>query len=217
MSFLFFYSKTPRLRLVWLFWAWWRLHLGIHNHISIARSLTWSPLASRVIHLRRCKTLRKSHRRFSRRNDSPSKTDFDSRQRTETGNKMEKRKEKEKQTQKPNVKRKENEGKKKKGKKRTQAQNFAVVFIGLSCGCHGLDEVGAWLVWLGKGDEVWRGMLDLGMEKSFCGLGFWCEGKSCWWGRKGELDLTRHWQWVHACVFNYKNVIENWVLETENT
>ena len=28
MSFLFFFSsKTPRLRLVWLFWAWWRLHL----------------------------------------------------------------------------------------------------------------------------------------------------------------------------------------------
>ena len=99
--------------------------------------------------------------------------------------------------------------KKKKGKKRTQAQNFAVVFTGLSCGCHGLDEVGAWLVWLGKGDEVWRGMLDLGMEKSFCGLGFWCEGKSCWWGRKGELDLTRHWQWVHACVFNYENANEN--------
>ena len=26
-----------------------------------------------------------------------------------------------------------------------------------------------------------------------------------------------HWQWVHACGCNYKNVIENKVMETENT
>ena len=26
-----------------------------------------------------------------------------------------------------------------------------------------------------------------------------------------------HWQWVHACGCNYKNVIENRVMETENT
>ena len=55
-----------------------------------------------------------------------------------------------------------------------------------------------WMRW-GLGQRGWaKGMkceevcLDLGMEKSFCGLGFWCEGESCWWGRKGEPDLTRH-------------------------
>ena len=166
MSFLFFYSKTPRLRLVWLFWAWWRLHLGIHNHISIARSLTWSPLASRVIHLRRCKTLRKSHRRFSRRNDSPSKTDFDSRQRTETGNKMEKRKEKEKQTQKPNVKRKENEGKKKKERREPKPRTLP------SCS----------LVWAVAATDWMRWGLD------WCG---WAKGMKC-----EEVCLIWEWRRV---------------------
>ena len=58
-----------------------------------------------------------------------------------------------------------------------------------------------WTRW-GLGQRGWvKGMkceevcLDLGMKESFCGLGFWCEGKSCWWGLwKGESDLTKQWQ-----------------------
>ena len=33
---------------------------------------------------------------------------------------------------------------------------------------------------------------------------------------KSSASCVLHWQWVHACGCNYKNVIENWVLETKN-
>ena len=87
------------------------------------------------------------------------------------------------------------EKKKKKGKKRTQAQNFAIVFVSLSCGWCGLDEVGARSAWLGKGDEVWRGSVGVVRQRG------WSVKRYAWFGN-GEEFL-----WVGVLVWRKKLLV----------
>ena len=94
-------------------------------------------------------------------------------------------------------------------KKKTQAQNFAVMFAM------------SWMRW-GLGQRGWAkrmkcDMLVFGNEEEFLWIGFFVWRKNYWWEVIGGPDLTRHWQWVPMCVFNYKNVIELWVMEIENS
>ena len=81
--------------------------------------------------------------------------------------------------------------------------------------------VASWMRW-GLGRLGWAkgmkcDMLVFGNEEEFLWVGFFVWRKNYWWEVIGGPDLTRHWQWVPMCVFNYKNVIELWVMETENS